>query len=185
MILDGGPVRIGLESTIVDFTEDIPVILRPGYIGQEMLQQVLGEVRMDPGLLSVRPDENQTRPKAPGMKYRHYAPKGDLFIVEGGPQQVCREIRNRVHGHILGGERAGVICTEESLPMYPEGDVRCIGRRADEESIARNLYEILREFDEAGTAYMYSESFYTPKMGQAIMNRLLKAAGGNVIRAEE
>ncbi|MBR2562357.1 MAG: threonylcarbamoyl-AMP synthase [Eubacterium sp.] len=185
MILDGGPVRIGLESTIVDFTEDVPVVLRPGYIGLEMLRQELGEVRMDPGLTAADPEQEQARPKAPGMKYRHYAPEGDLIIVEGEPEEVYREIRKRVHRHLQDGNRAGVICTEESRAQYPEGDVLCIGKRSQEESIARNLYEILREFDEAGTAYMYSESFYTPKMGQAIMNRLLKAAGGNVIHVDE
>ena len=182
-ILDGGPVRIGLESTIVDFTEDVPVILRPGYLGQEKLQEILGAVRMDPGLLSET--ESHVRPKAPGMRYRHYAPRGDLKIIEGEPEAVCSEIRKRVHGHIKAGESVGVICTEESRSSYPEGDVQCIGSLADEDSIARHLYGILRGFDEKETGFIYSESFYTPHMGQAIMNRLIKAAGHQVITVEQ
>ena len=185
MILDGGPVRIGLESTIVDFTEDIPVILRPGYIGKEMLQQVLGEVRVDPGLLTADPGGSGPRPKAPGMRYRHYAPKGRLVIVEGRPEDVYRMIRDSVRKELQSGKRTGVICTEESRAEYPQGDVRCIGSRSEEETIARHLYGILREFDEAGTETIFTESFYTPKMGQAIMNRLIKAAGGNRIQASE
>ena len=181
MILDGGPVRIGLESTIVDFTEEVPVILRPGYIGIGMLRKLLGDVRMDPGLLDTDPGTERKRPKAPGMKYRHYAPRGRLVIVEGEPEAVHREIRDRVSGHLRAGEKAGVICTEESRRAYPEGDVRCVGSRTDEGSIAAHLYAVLREFDDAGTEYIYSESFYTPEIGQAIMNRLIKAAGGNVI----
>ena len=183
VILDGGPVRIGLESTIVDFTEDIPVILRPGYLGRERLQEILGEVRTDPGILAGA--DPHTRPKAPGMRYRHYAPRGDLKIVEGEPEAVCEEIRRRVHAHLAAGESAGVICTQESRTAYPEGDVQCIGSLADEEAIARHLYGILRGFDEKSTKYIYSESFYTPQMGQAIMNRLIKAAGHQVIAVEQ
>ena len=182
-ILDGGPVRIGLESTIVDFTEQVPVILRPGYLGQERLQEILGEVRLDPGLLSEA--GSHTRPKAPGMRYRHYAPRGELKIVEGDPEAVGREIRRRVRMHLDAGESVGVICAEESRERYPEGDVQCIGSRLDEETIARHLYGILREFDEKETAFIYSESFYTPHMGQAIMNRLIKAAGHQVITVNQ
>ena len=182
-VLDGGPVKIGLESTIVDFTEEVPVILRPGYLGQERLREILGEVRMDPGLLAET--ESQVRPKAPGMRYRHYAPRGDLKIVEGEAEAVGTEIRKRVHRHLEAGESVGVICTEESRSSYPEGDVQCIGSLADEEAIARHLYGILRDFDEKETAYIYSESFYTPHMGQAIMNRLIKAAGHQVITVEQ
>ena len=183
VILDGGPVRIGLESTIVDLTEPVPMILRPGYYGTEMLREFLGDVRTAPGIL--KEDNTGTPPKAPGMRYRHYAPRGDLSIVEGAQEDVFREIRRRVHAHLAAGEKAGVICTEESREEYPEGSVRCIGSRSDEETIARHLYGILREFDGEGTEYIYSESFYTPLMGQAVMNRLIKAAGHHVITARK
>ena len=174
MIIDGGPVGIGLESTIVDFTEEVPVVLRPGYISLEMLQEVLGDVRMDKGL--IKPDSN-IRPKAPGMKYRHYAPKADLAIVEGPTEEVIKAINQFVKEDAANGLQSGIIATEETISQYPDGIVKCIGSRAAEETIAHNLYEVLREFDQCQVSKIYSEAFYTPKMGQAIMNRLLKAAG--------
>ncbi|MCC8140431.1 MAG: threonylcarbamoyl-AMP synthase [Lachnospiraceae bacterium] len=170
LILDGGAVTIGLESTIVDLTEDVPVVLRPGYISLEMLQAVLGEVRMDRGLIA---DDSNVRPKAPGMKYRHYAPQADLKIVEGAPEQVISYINERA----ASGKRVGVICTEETRERYPRGDVKCVGSRRDELSIANHLFAVLREFDADGVEEIYSESFDAPGLGQAIMNRLLKAAG--------
>ncbi|MEE8835720.1 MAG: L-threonylcarbamoyladenylate synthase [Eubacteriales bacterium] len=180
MILDGGQVHIGLESTIVDFTEDVPVILRPGFLNQEMLEKVLGEVRVDPGIMS---ENVHVRPKAPGMRYKHYAPKADLAIVEGKPEDVFAKIRDLTAERIAEGKKVGVICTEESRNEYPEGDVRCIGSRSDDRTIAHHLYEILRDFDADGVDYIYTESFETPRMGQAIMNRLIKAAGHEVIDA--
>lgn len=180
MIIDGGQVNIGLESTIVDFTEEVPVILRPGFLNREMLEEVLGEVRIDPGIMA---ENTHIRPKAPGMRYKHYAPKADLAIVEGEPADVFAKIRELVREGIAGGRSVGVICTEESRGEYPEGIVRCIGSRTDDRTIARHLYEILRDFDADGVDEIYSESFETPRMGQAIMNRLIKAAGHEVIRA--
>ncbi len=177
MILDGGQVGIGIESTIVDFTEEIPTILRPGYISLSMLENILGEVRMDKGLL---PENSEIRPKAPGMKYRHYAPKGDLTIVEGEESGVVRRICQLTYEAEAAGKKVGIIATEETRQKYPVQCVRCIGSREQEETIAHHLYEVLREFDEDGVDVIYSEAFYTPKMGQAIMNRLLKAAGHKV-----
>ena len=178
MILDGGQVMIGLESTIVDFTEEVPVVLRPGFISLEMLKEVLGEVRMDKGLIA--PD-SVIRPKAPGMKYRHYAPKGDLTIVEGDQDTVIRTITEMVSRAEKEGKRAGIITTSESEGNYTCGIVKTIGSREHEETIAHNLYELLREFDQLDVQVIYSEAFYTPHMGQAVMNRLLKAAGHKVI----
>ena len=179
MILDGGEVGIGLESTIVDFTEEIPVILRPGYINQEMLEDVLGQVRMDKGLLIT---DTGIRPKAPGMKYRHYAPKAQLTIIEGNTEAVVQEINRRCQDGEAAGLRAGVIGTDETVSAYHAQVVKSIGTRQDEESIARHLFGILREFDEEKVDMIFSESFETPRMGQAIMNRLLKAAGHHIIK---
>lgn len=182
MIIDGGQVGIGLESTIVDFTEEIPVVLRPGYISLEMLQDTLGEVRMDRGLLIT---DSSVRPKAPGMKYRHYAPKADLAIVEGPMEQVVRHINELARKASEKGEKVGIIATDETIGQYAEGIVRSIGSREEEETIAHHLYEVLREFDSDEVTEIYSEAFYTPKMGQAIMNRLLKAAGHKIIKTQE
>ena len=179
LILDGGGVGIGLESTIVDLTVEPPMILRPGYITQEMLQEAIGTVVMDPAL-SER-EESQERPKAPGMRYRHYAPKAELSIVEGEQERVIERINEIAKDYIDSGQKVGVIATEETKDFYHASVVKSIGFRNDEEMIARQLYGILREFDELKVDAIYSEAFETPKMGQAIMNRLLKAAGYRVI----
>ena len=181
-ILDGGSVDIGLESTIVDLTEDVVTILRPGYINMDMLREVVGEVRIDPGI--VYNDKGTTsgaRPKAPGMRYKHYAPKGDLTIISGEEDIVVATINQMTKEALDKGQRVGIIATSESADRYKDGQVLVIGDRADEGSIAHNLYDILRQFDEIGVDVIYSESFATPKMGQAIMNRLLKAAGQKTI----
>lgn len=174
LILDGGPVPIGLESTIVDLTEGHPVILRPGYITLSMIREVTGEAEVDRGLIA---DDSSVRPKAPGMKYRHYAPKAELQIVEGPMERVLSYINEKC----AGSRRTGIICTEETRGCYPNGTVKCIGSRKDELSIASHLFAILREFDEENVERIYSESFDTPGLGQAIMNRLLKAAGHQMV----
>lgn len=183
MIIDGGEACIGLESTIVDVTERVPVILRPGFITREMLKTTLGyPVEVDRAILD-KPAEN-LRPKAPGMKYRHYAPKGNLTIVEGPGERVVEEINRRTEQMLLAGETVGIIAAAETAGSYQNGMVKDIGPLEDEETIARRLYGLLREFDEAGVSIIYSEAFYTPRMGQAIMNRLLKAAGHQIVRLD-
>ena len=180
MILDGGPVGIGIESTIVDLSEETPMILRPGYITQEMLQEVLGEkVCMDPGIIA---SDSTRKPKAPGMKYKHYAPKADLVLVEGETDKVVARINELVREKQQLGQKVGVIATDETFLRYEADHVVSIGAREDEDAIARHLYKILREFDDWNVDAIYSESFATPRIGQAIMNRLLKAAGHQVIR---
>jgi len=185
MILDGGAVGIGIESTIVDLTEEMPMILRPGYITKEMLEQVLNEeVQIDPGILATdTTDQSQAgqKPKAPGMRYKHYAPKADLVLVEGDTDAVVAEM-NRLAKEAQGkGRRVGVIATDETMARYEADVVFSIGARNDEDAIAQHLYKILRDFDEQEVDIIYSESFATPRIGQAIMNRLLKAAGYQVL----
>lgn len=177
MILDGGAVNIGLESTIVDLTSDKPEVLRPGYITREMLEEVLGEVETDVTILSA--DSGQA-PKAPGMKYRHYAPLGELTVVAGECRQVTLWINENLQRHQALGKKTGVICTDETSGGYRADSVKNIGKRDDEARIARELYRILREFDEEQVDIIYSEAFDTSGVGQAIMNRLLKAAGHHI-----
>lgn len=178
MIIDGGAVGIGIESTIVDFSAEVPMILRPGYITPEMIRGVIGEVRMDPGLAA---DDPAVHPKAPGMKYRHYAPKAELILVNGAQEKVINKINELVLEAVRSGKKAGVIGTDETHSLYQAEIVKSIGSRREEDTIARHLYGILREFDESDVDIIYSESFSTPRIGQAIMNRLLKAAGHRVI----
>ncbi len=179
MIIDGGVCEIGLESTIVDFTVSPPQILRPGYITGEMLADVVGEIDTDVTILTA--DSGQA-PRAPGMKYRHYAPAGELVIVEGRPERVISYINERTAADGRAGEKTGVIGTREFCDAYRADLVQCIGGRKEEADIARNLYAILRRFDEEGVTRIYSESFPAKGLGQAIMNRLLKAAGHHVER---
>lgn len=179
MILDGGPVGIGIESTIIDLTESVPMVLRPGYITPEMLSEVLGEeVVIDPGILAM---DDTTKPKAPGMKYKHYAPKADMVIVDGEKSAVVAAINERTRKAQEEGRKVAVIATEETSGQYNADVVLCMGKRDDEDSIAQHMYKILRDCDELEVQEIYSESFQTPRIGQAIMNRLLKAAGHQVI----
>ena len=151
MILDGGAVGIGIESTIVDLTEEIPTILRPGFITKEMLEEVVGEVQIDKGLEA----DAKTPPKAPGMKYRHYAPKAELLIVEGAEDAVIKKINALVKEKEAQGIVAGVIGTEETVSKYQAGIVKSMGTRTDEISISSHLYGILREFDESDAEGIY------------------------------
>lgn len=180
LIVDGGPVGIGVESTIVDVTGDIPILLRPGAVTIEMLKGVAGRVETDPAVLGpVSPD---SRPKAPGMKYRHYAPKAALTLVEGEERAVVQAINRLAEEKRGQGYQVGIICTEETKEQYPESLRKVIGFRARQESIAQNLYAVLRVFDSEGAEYIYSEGFSDEHLGQAIMNRLNKAAGYQVLQ---
>lgn len=181
MILDGGEVGIGLESTIIDLTVTPPQILRPGYVTLDMLEEVLGQVDVDKTILS---NESGLAPKAPGMKYRHYAPAGELTIVDGETKQVVAYINKETGKLQESGQKVGVIGSLETKDQYGADVVKNIGSRQDEEAIAKNLYRILREFDDEKVEVIFSESFSGTGMGQAIMNRLLKAAGHKVIYLE-
>ena len=181
MILDGGQVGIGIESTIIDMTDSTPVILRPGYITKEKLEKVVGAVEVDPAIVTTEPKKDIVA-KAPGMKYRHYAPKGQLTIVEGDFERVIKKINTLVKEKENEERKTAVIATEESKDFYQCREVYCIGSRKNEGSIAAGLYDILRQMDHIGAEYIYAESFTEDTLGQAIMNRMLKAAGYNRIR---
>lgn len=180
MILDGGPVGIGVESTIVDVSGDVPTLLRPGAITMEMLRETVGRVEIDPAIQA--PPSADLRPKAPGMKYRHYAPHADLQLVEGETDKVVETINALVKEKLAEGKKVGVICTDETRDRFQQGEVRSVGLRAKEETIAHNLFAVLREFDDLDVDCIYSESFSKDHLGQAIMNRLTKAAGYHVLK---
>lgn len=197
LILDGGTVGIGIESTIVDMTQEPPMILRPGYITKEMLEETIGTVTIDKAILSKA--DSSLKPKAPGMKYKHYAPKGDLTIYDGAGDIVVSYIAARAKKELAAGRTVGIIATEESLELYKKAfsaagctlpeegplSLKVIGSRKDEASIAHSLYSLLRDFDSAGTQIILSEGFSSDQLGQAIMNRLLKAAGYQIIHLKE
>lgn len=182
LIIDAEGVEIGLESTIVDVTGEVPTILRPGYITQQMLSGVVGETDMD---VTIYDSDSTQAPRAPGMKYRHYAPKGQLVIVEGEPQKVIQYINEQTALHEAEKKRTGIIGTEESVSRYRASSIKNAGSRNDARAVARQLYTFLREFDDENIDYIYAESFaeaFADKgFGQAVMNRLLKAAGHQVV----
>lgn len=202
MILDGGEVGIGLESTIIDVTGEVPTLLRPGFISEEMLREALGEMEVDAA--SVGPMDPDDHPKAPGMKYRHYAPKADMTIVRGEAWQSEEKICELAREALRAGKKVGIVCTEESYPIYQERlgmfgvlseygdrngtgeedtllDLAVIGSRKDSSTIAHNLFDVLRSFDGQQVDVIYSESFEGGQLGGAIMNRLKKAAGYHII----
>ena len=174
VIIDGGQVGIGIESTIIDLTEDVPVILRPGYITKAMAEQVVGEVRMDPGLSGKDPSKH---PKAPGMKYRHYAPKASMAVYQGDREKVIKKICREAAGY--PEDKVGILATEETKDAYTYGQVVVAGSRKDG-TIAHGLYGALREFDRLGVEVILSESFAGEDKSEAVMNRLLKAAGQHI-----
>lgn len=180
MIIDGGSACIGLESTIVDVTGEIPMLLRPGAITLEMLREVLGRVDIDPAIIG--PMAEDIKPKAPGMKYKHYAPKADLTIVTGETQKVRDKINELIKADIAAGKKVGVIATLESRNAYRgQTTLKVIGTRSDESTVAKSLFSILREFDDTGVDKIYSEGFEDSGIGRAIMNRLRKAAGYSIL----
>lgn len=178
MILDGGASDIGLESTIIDLSGEVPVILRPGYITEEMMAEAIGRVDTDRTIIDSNSD---LAPKAPGMKYRHYAPKGSLTIVEGQQELVTAYINDRLKKEQAEGRKTGVIAVKETAKGYLADSVKCVGSRQDEEEIARHLFQILRELDDEEIEVIYAEAFDSHGVGCAIMNRLLKAAGHQVV----
>ena len=181
MILDGGPVGIGLESTIVDVSGQVPVLLRPGAVTLEMLREAVGDMEIDPAIQGISGED--IRPKAPGMKYRHYAPRAEMILVKGDMAAVAETINRLAKEHERDGSKVGVICTEETKAQYIKGIVRSVGSRSKEETIAHNLFAVLREFDDLGVDYIYAEEFSEKRLGYAIMNRLKKAAGYREIKA--
>lgn len=178
MIIDGGDVGIGIESTIVDITCEPPMILRPGYITKEKLEQAIGEVDIDQAILG--PTSPDMIPKAPGMKYKHYAPKADFTMFAGESEKVTARINQLTADKISQGYNVGIIACDETLEQYKDGIVVSIGTRKDDITISRNLYRVLREFDDKKVDYIFGETFTDEELGQAIMNRLLKAAGYQV-----
>lgn len=179
-IIDSGSCEIGLESTIIDFTQDTPMMLRPGFVTEEMLKEVLDEVSKDPAVFGTTITD--AKPKAPGMKYRHYAPKGQLTIVSGSEDKVADFILARVKDKDPNKKIGVVVCHDKASKYYGADFVGDIGERDDEITIAARLYDILRRCDEEEIDEIYSEEFDTPNLGMAIMNRLIKAAGHTIVK---
>lgn len=181
MIVDGGAAEWGLESTIVDVSGDVPMILRPGAVTKEMMEAVVGRVEIDPAILT-KPAAD-LKPKAPGMKYTHYSPKAEVVLVKGERQAVADEINRLAALDMSNGKKTGVMATEETKDLYHADIILSLGSRDRPEQIGANLFKLLRKFDFLGAEKVYSEVFSEEGEGMAIMNRLNKAAGYQMIEA--
>jgi L-threonylcarbamoyladenylate synthase len=179
LILDGGKCRVGLESTVLDMTSDIPVILRPGGVTLEMLEGILGEVRVD--LSVLKPVANGQKARSPGMKYVHYAPRAQVLIVRGRLDSIVKKINELVKEYSASGMKVGVLATQETRESYHKGEVLVLGERTRPAVMASNLFSVLREFDAKGVDIVLAEWVDTSNEGLAIMNRMIRAAGFNVI----
>ncbi|WP_197090994.1 L-threonylcarbamoyladenylate synthase [Bacillus sp. FJAT-27231] len=166
-IIDGGETGIGVESTVVDCTGDIPIILRPGGITKEEIEAVVGEAAIDAALKDAK-----QQPKSPGMKYKHYAPEAPVYLLEGSREW----IQSHVNEQRQQGKKVGVLTTEENLSFYDADVILPCGSRQDLRTVAHSLYDVLRAFNETDVDIIYSETFPAAGVGLAIMNRLEKAA---------
>lgn len=171
LLLDGGSTQVGVESTVVDVTGEIPILLRPGGVTLEDLQAVAGDVLLDTSL--------QEKPRSPGMKYRHYAPKGEMWLADG--DDMIQKIQKISREKSAEGFRVGVLTTIENKDKYKTGTVVVCGHRANPSSVAHQLYDTLRQFDELGIDYIFAETFAYNGIYRSVMNRLDKASEGKYL----
>ncbi len=176
LIIDGGPCRVGVESTIVDLTEDRPRLLRPGGITPEQLISVLGDLVIDKAV-TAKIDADAVV-KAPGMKYRHYAPEADVIIVAGSREKAAAYIRRR----FVPGDR--VLCFEEELPLYEDCDPLPYGKEADVATLSAGLFDALRQLDRPDVRTVYARCPDGDGIAYAVQNRLKKAAAFRIADAE-
>lgn len=176
-IVLGGDSNFGIESTVLDLTGNIPMILRPGSITKEDLECVLGKVDIDPSLTKK---EDNKKAKAPGMKYTHYSPDADVYIVSGIEENVIIKVNSLIKENSQNGLRTGVMCLDKNKHKY-NCEVLSLGSTLEE--VASNLFDTLIQMDKQNIDVVYSEEFESTGLGQAIMNRLLKSAGYKVIKA--
>lgn len=180
-IIKGGSSKFGVESTVVDTTGEIATILRPGGITFEMLQEALGNVMIDPAL-GHKLKEGEV-PKAPGMKYTHYSPNAEVIIVRGSEDKVIDKINELTRLETSKGKKVGVMATDETLSQFIAETVISVGTSKNPSTIAANLFEVLRQYDDKGIDIVYTLAFSTSGIGGAIMNRLEKSAGYHFIEA--
>ncbi len=175
-IVDGGPCRVGVESTIVDLTDERPRLLRPGGITPEQLMEVLGDLVIDKAV-TAQIDKDAVV-KAPGMKYRHYAPQEPVVIVAGSREKAAQYI----HRHFVPGDR--VLCFQEELPLYRDCNPLAYGKEAEVETLSAGLFAALRELDDASIHQVYARCPVGGGVAYAVQNRLKKAAAFHIVDAE-
>ena len=177
MIIDGGNTGVGLESTVLDLSTEIPTILRPGGITLEDLRQIIPNVIQDGSITN-----KEEIPKSPGQKYKHYAPNAEMILFVGDVERIIDEIKKQAEELIIEGKNVGIMATEETRESYDKGKILICGSRENRETIAHNLFDVLRNFDESNVDIILAEGVSFDNIGMAIMNRMVKAAGGKVIK---
>lgn len=182
MIIDSGHTGVGVESTVLDVTVSPPQVLRPGGLTLEQLRQVVPTITVDPTTIQDTPPEIG-RVRAPGMKYKHYAPKAEVLVVEGQPENITAKICELYDAYVSCGRRAAIMATAETAPSYKERRVAIVGTRANLGSVAANLFDQLRRFDADDVEVVLAEGVDMVGLGLAVMNRLRKAAGYRIIKA--
>ncbi|MEM2159767.1 MAG: L-threonylcarbamoyladenylate synthase [Candidatus Nitrosotenuis sp.] len=169
MIIDGGPTKIGIESTVIDLSKKTPMLLRPGGITLEQLQKILGKITIHPIIYGKK---TKTIHRSPGMKYRHYSPKARIILVEGSKSKVNKKIIQLLHGYKKQGLRVGILSTEKG---FVKSDMtRFVG--SSPSTIATNLFKSFREFDDRKIDVVLAQGISRKGLGLGIMNRLGKAA---------
>ncbi len=184
LILDGGECQVGLESTVLDLTHGQPTILRPGGITKEMIEAALGTEVLLAGSV-LRPLQPEEKALSPGMRYRHYAPKGSVTLVKGREDAVLRTIRERCLADRAEGKRSCALCFTEHMGWLSDCDPHDMGSGKNDAEIAHRLFDALRKLDQEGMQTIYSEVVPPEGVGLAVMNRLGRAAAFRVIQAEE
>ncbi|MEG2119819.1 MAG: L-threonylcarbamoyladenylate synthase, partial [Pseudoflavonifractor sp.] len=175
-ILDGGPCTVGVESTIIDLTVTPPRLLRPGGITLEQLQSVLGEVAVDGAVTRLLGADEH--PRAPGMKYRHYAPQAPVTVVKGNPLLGAEYIAAHM------GVHSGIICFDEFAGRFSGHPTELLGPSGDQEEQARRVFDALRYFDGTDVTEIWSQCPDDTGLGLAVSNRLNKAAGFHIIELD-
>jgi L-threonylcarbamoyladenylate synthase len=181
-ILDGGPTRIGVESTVLDVTVDPPMLLRPGGTSLEALQKAVGEVKLHP-FITAEAELPPEKTRSPGMRHKHYAPKTQVILIEGVVPAVMGKIKELTSACWMENKRVGVLATDETAWAYEADVVKSMGSRRNVDSMAANLFRLLREFDAENVDLIIAEGVPTEGLGLAVMNRLRKASGYTIIKA--
>lgn len=181
MILDAGATRIGVESTVLDVSIDPPMMLRPGGTSLETLQKAVGEIQLHP-FITAHEELLAEKARSPGMRHKHYAPKAQVILVEGVVPAVMAQVKELIGACWMQEKRVGVLATDETAWAYESDVVKSMGSRRNLDEIAANLFRLLREFDEENVDVIIAEGVTTEGIGLAVMNRLRKASGYNIIK---
>ena len=182
VVLDAGPTQIGVESTVLDMTVDPPQILRPGGTPYEVLKKILGRVELHPVAVADR-ELPVEKVRSPGMKHKHYAPNADVILVEGEVSAIMDKVKELAESYKRKGDKVGVLATDETVSYYKADVVKSLGSRSDLTVIAKNLFRLLREFDLESVDVIIAEGVPVEGLGLAVMNRLRKASGYKILKA--